>query len=200
MEKDYVQILMDGITQIVDAKIAAASKNYTAVQEATIVENHDRSSGQYTVLLNGARRLANVAESQSGVVFYLQDQVYVGNIGGDSELVILGKKVTADTAPMIVADPFSDYIRFLKTDEESFKGNDGLARWRISPAAKADIITIALDSTIIEPSFTIDVLVLTETGNKYKYLPDYHWSTAEYCRFDGGNACRPPDRCGRSFH
>ena len=69
MEKDYVQILMDGITQIVDAKIAAAGKNYTAVQEATIVENHDRSSGQYTVLLNGARRLANVAESQSGVVF-----------------------------------------------------------------------------------------------------------------------------------
>lgn len=172
MEKDYVQILMDGITQIVDAKIAAASKNYTAVQEATIVENHDRNSGQYTVLLDGARRLANVAESQSGVVFYLQDQVYVGNLGDRSDLIILGKKVTADTAPMIAADPFSDYIRFLKTDKTNFAGKAKLAEWRIAPAAKADIVTIALDSSITRKqnaSFAIDVIVTTNENNKYKY-------------------------------
>ena len=165
MEKDYVQILMDGITQIVDAKIAAASKNYTAVQEATIVENHDRNSGQYTVLLDGARRLASVAEGQSGVVFYLQDQVYVGNLGGSSDLVILGKKVTADTAPMIVADPFTAYVRFLKTDEK-FKGT-----WIPNQTVKTDILTVALNSKISsgDKKFSIDITAITEADNTYKY-------------------------------
>lgn len=169
MEKDYVQILIDGITQIVDAKIAAASSKYTAVQEATIVENQDRDSGQYTILLDGARRLANVTESQSGVVFYLQDQVYVGNLGGSSDLVILGKKVTADTAPMIVADPFVNYIRFLKTA-------DGIKdqQWVIygDNGEKADILTIALDSRITNttnPTFGINITATTKTGNVYRY-------------------------------
>lgn len=155
---------MDGITKIVDAKIDSEITNYSALKEATIIENYDRANGNYKVSYNGARLQINGAADHT---YNLQDAVYISKI--DESWTIVGKKVTSDTAPLKAADPFADFVRFARVSMQNI--NNNIFNWSITPAQKADIITIALDSKIEESQANYQIIfhISTTSGGIYEF-------------------------------
>ena len=169
MEKDYALILLDSITQVVEAK--TLSNNNGTIIEAVIIENYDQDNGNYKIEYNGNRLLAFAAVNNNQK-YEIQDKVYVSKQleSGSSTYLILGKKVTPDTLPIKVADPFADYIRF----ERAQKITSFPFIWEFANAKQADIITIGLDSILNiddehDGKFSIEFILTNEKNSNYKY-------------------------------
>lgn len=177
MEKDYVQILLDGITKVVEAKNNLIGTS--ELIEAIVIENYQSAQGKYRILYNGQRFSATASyTSTSGSYanqnYEIQDAVYVtattDNTGGKS-YVIIGKKVTPDTIPIKTGDPFADYVRFAR---ENLQFANNTFECTFDKAKKADIISLAVDSTVATDKgkpkkFSFNFQITTATQRVYSY-------------------------------